>query len=292
MKCIICEGKYFKTISERVRDSTKHRVVRCKGCGLLQLSPRPSINKDKEFYDQNRQTKNIKGPNNLRLIKKNFLNDTNRRVELVSKYISRGRNLLDIGSGYGFFLQEMDNQGYEITGIETSKERREISSEVTKVKVLNINLFENEADLSKFDCITLFHVLEHINNPISFLRIIQKHLNSDGKLIIEVPNADDMSLGACEKYRNFYWQRAHLFYFNAKTLQKVIQKAGFSIINISYVQRYSIENFMNWVVLGKPQIEKPSFQTKNAYKWLEDYYKKYLCEIGKSDSLILIAKLK
>jgi 2-polyprenyl-3-methyl-5-hydroxy-6-metoxy-1,4-benzoquinol methylase len=209
---------------------------------------------------------------------------------MVSSLVKKNQTILDVGSGYGFFLREMSGLGYKITGIEISQERRKISARVTKTKVLDIDLLEDTAGLPKFDCLTLFHSLEHILDPVSFLKILKKHLNRNGKLIIEVPNADDLLLGASEGYRNFYWQRAHLFYFNAKTLKKIIQKAGLSIIGLSYVQRYSLENFMNWFILGQPQLQKPVFQTRSEYQWLEDYYKKYLSKTGKSDTLILIAK--
>jgi len=292
MKCIICKGKKFKIISRRVRDSKKHKIVKCQKCQLLQLSPIPSRKEDKKFYDENRQSKNIREPQNLKTIRENSLIDTKRRAKLVLKEVPKGKKVLDVGSGYGFFLRELENLGYGVTGIEVSKEKRRISGKVVANKVLDVNLYYDETDLSKFDCITLFHVLEHLYDPILFLKIIKKHLNRNGKLIIEVPNADDLLLETSKNYRDFYWQRAHLAYFNNMTLKRVIQKADFSIIKTFYTHRYSIDNFMNWFLLGKPQIEKPIFQTKGPYKWLEDYYKGYLCQAGKADTLILIVRPK
>ncbi len=266
--------------------------MKCQGCGLLQLSPIPSIKEDKEFYDENRQSKNIGEPRNLTTIKQNSLADSKRRMEMVRLYLKKNDTILDIGSGYGFFLEEMRNCGYNVTGIEISKERRQISSRITSAKVLNVDLNEKEISLPKFDCITLFHVLEHIREPILFLKIIKKYLAKNGKLIIEVPNADDILLDASKKYKDFYWQRAHLAYFATGTLKQVVRKAGFSVIDTFYIQRYGIENFMNWLISGKPQLKSPEFQTKSVYKWLEDYYKKYLCKMGKSDTLIVIIKPK
>jgi len=288
MNCIICGENNYDIISKRVRDSDRFKVVRCKGCGLLQLYPRTSIDEDKKFYDQDCQSKNIGMPNSLKLMKENSSYDTCRRANLVSKYISRNHKILDIGSGYGFFLKEMHERGYNITGIEISKERRKISSRVSNVNVLDVNLYDNK-NLPIFDCVTLFHVLEHISDPIHFLKVIKKYLSSNGKLIIEVPNVEDMLIEECKEYKSFYWQRAHMFYFSAKTLRKLLEKSDFLTIDVSYVQRYSLENFMNWRIKGQPQIMRPSFQIKGIYKWLENYYKDYLCKKGKSDTLIMIA---
>lgn len=288
--CAFCQSRNLKIFSKRVRDSLNHRVVKCKNCGLLQLFPLPTAEEDKKFYDQNRQVKNIKAPTNLSVIKRNSLDDTKRRVKMASSYVKKNQTVLDFASGYGFFVQEMKNLGYKAAGVEISAERRKASAKVTKAEIFNLNLLQDDTALPKFDCITLFHVLEHISAPVSFLKILKRHLNKNGKIIIEVPNADDMLLWSCQGYRDFYWQRAHLFYFNVKTLKKIIQKAGLSIVDISYVQRYGLENFMNWFISGQPQLQKPLFQTKSEYKWLEDYYKKCLSKTGKTDTLILIAK--
>jgi len=80
-----------------------------------------------------------------------------------------------------------------------------------------------------------------------------------------------------------------LFYFDKRTLEKVLKKSNFLTVDIFYVQRYSLENFMNWFVIRKPQIMRPTFKTKGCYKWLEDYYKINLCKKGKLDTLIMIA---
>lgn len=295
MKCIICGSNIFSAISNRVRDSKSHRVVKCKKCGFIQLYPRPSLKEEQEFYDKNLQSKNIKLPDDLKIIQLNSLYDTKRRAEFVSNYCNTKDYILDVGSGDGFFLKEMQDRGYKILGIETSEERRKNSKKITDVEVLNINLLKNNfpENLKKFDCITLFHVLEHIFDPILFLKNIKNNfLKNSGKIIIEVPNIENLLVLDSKYYKKFHWQRGHLFYFNEKTLVKVVKKAGFSIKNTHYIQRYGLENFMQWFLIGKPQILKPNFHIEGKYKWLEDYYKNYLCKIGKSDTLLVVAENK
>ena len=97
MKCIICNSKKFKIISSRVRDSNKHKIVECEKCHLLQLFPVPSIKEDKEFYDENRQSKNIGELQDLKIMRENSLADTKRRAELISKEVTKGKKVLDIG---------------------------------------------------------------------------------------------------------------------------------------------------------------------------------------------------
>ena len=99
MECIICNGKKFKIISPKVRDSNEHKIAQCQKCQLLQLFPMPSAEEDKEFYDENRQSKNIGEPLDLKTIRENSLADTKRRAGLISKEASKGKKVLDIGSG-------------------------------------------------------------------------------------------------------------------------------------------------------------------------------------------------
>lgn len=295
MNCVICSCKKFSKIEKRVRDSIRHCVVKCEKCGHIQLSPIPSLIEEREFYNKNLQSKNISLPTKISDVSLNSYHDTKRRADFVSKYCSKKSRILDVGSGDGFFLKEMDKRGYEIMGLEVSNERRETSKRVAKVKVLDVDLtnksITNE-NLGKFDCITLFHVLEHIINPVAFLQNIKKFIKTNGKIIIEVPNLKDALLLENKNYKDFYWQRAHLSYFYDNSLIKTIKKSGLLTKDVFFVQRYGLKNFMHWLVVGKPQIDEPIFQTNGKYKWLENYYKNYLCKSGKSDTLIVVAKVK
>ncbi|EKD26097.1 MAG: hypothetical protein ACD_79C01371G0002 [uncultured bacterium] len=288
MKCIICNNPKLSLLANKTRDSNKHSIVKCPKCELVQLSPVPTDEELKKFYNEGRQMKNISEPTEIDLLRKNQKSDTIRRTDFVSKLISPPSSILDIGTGFGFFLEEMKKRKFNVTGIEISKFARQIAKRITKAKILDIDIFTNLLS-EKFDAVTLFHVLEHIKKTVSFLRIIKSSLKENGKLIIEVPNLDDLMLKSNEAYRNFYWQKAHLLYFNAKTLISTVKKAGFLKYKIYYEQRYSLNNFMNWMINNQPQIQQPSFKINGNYQWLEDIYKKRLIETGKSDTLILIA---
>ena len=289
MECIICKSKGFELVANRLRDTDRHKVVKCNKCHLVQISPLPSNEDDKKFYDENRQSKNIRESSDIEVIKRNSADDTMRRVDFVSRFISKDSMIIDIGSGYGFFIDEMDKHCFNIIGLEFSKERREISRKVTNVQVLDTNIYESPLEIDKIDCTTLLHVLEHISNPIKFLKTLRMHLKKNGKVIIEVPNVNDLMLESNKPYRDFYWQRAHLLYFSSGTLIETVRKAGFSKYKVYFEQRYGIENFMNWHIRSKPQIDKPSYHINGNYKWLEDFYKNYLINSGRADTLIVIA---
>jgi len=290
-QCILCKKSEFLEISKQVRDSKKHKIIQCKNCEHIQLYPIPSIIEEKIFYDKNLQDKNIKYFGGIKENREKNFEDTLRRVSFISKIISKKNSILEIGSGHGFFLEAMEKLQFDIKGIEISKEKRDMAKKITKKEILNINLNNENLESERYDVMVMFHVLEHLSNPIEFVKKLKSNLNKNGKFIVEVPNGDDHQLFQNLKYTKFYWQRAHLSYFNPKTLKKVFQKAGYNV-KVFGVQRYSIENLINWKLSGKPQISLPTYNLPQELDWIDKYYKTQLEKQLKCDTLIAICEKK
>ena len=70
--------------------------------------------------------------------------------ELVSKLTPKGKKILELGSGHGFFLEMMQKEGYDIIGIDISKEKREIAKKITNVSILDVNINEQIPDIGPF----------------------------------------------------------------------------------------------------------------------------------------------
>jgi 2-polyprenyl-3-methyl-5-hydroxy-6-metoxy-1,4-benzoquinol methylase len=212
------------------------------------------MDEEKQFYDEDMQEKAIRKEVDLKNLRANFRYDVHRRAEFISGRFSKDMAILDVGCGYGFFLEEIVQRGYKIKGIKISRERRELAKTVTNVQILDINLAEPhvKVGIEQVDIATLFHVLEHMVDPIEFCRNIRRLLRKKGCLIVEVPNVDELMLETCPAYNQFYWNRAHLNYFSKKTLTAVLKKAGFKEVEVTYVQRYGIENLCNWLTTGAP----------------------------------------
>jgi 2-polyprenyl-3-methyl-5-hydroxy-6-metoxy-1,4-benzoquinol methylase len=288
MKCVLCENKSMTIITKKVRDASKNKVIKCKKCAHTQLYPIPLRNEDQKFYDNNLQEKNQKHSNSLKDHREKSRIDTKRRIDFVSKICKKKDKILEIGSGYGFFLEGMKEKGFNITGLEVSKERRKISKKVTKAEILNINLMDENLEIGKFDVIVFFHVLEHISDSVNFLKNLKKILNKKGKIIIEVPNYDDFQINLNLAYKNWHFQRAHIHYFTSKTLKKTIQKSGFKNISVTGIQRYGIGNMFNWKINNKPQLKSPEFEFKDKYQWIDKNYKIYLEKNLISDTIIAV----
>lgn len=291
--CNLCKSNQLDLVKSELREGElQYKVFRCKHCGHIQLLPKPTEADSKKFYDHNLQDKGRGKEIDLEKLRVNSWYDTERHVRLVEELcLGKDCRLLDIGTGYGFFLEELCRRGFtKVMGTEIGEERRVLAMEHCSAPIIDYDVKNPKEDIGRFEVITLFHVLEHVADPIEFLKDVRKLLKPDGIFICEVPNVTEMLLETCEAYNDFYWIRAHLNYFSKESLVSTFKKAGFKSVKIQFVQRYGLINLCNWLATGEPQINRPVFTISSPYRWLEDYYRKYLEETGRSDTILAIGR--
>jgi 2-polyprenyl-3-methyl-5-hydroxy-6-metoxy-1,4-benzoquinol methylase len=293
-KCNLCNGGQFKLLKNALRDDKQVcKVFRCLKCGHIQLLPRPGAKDDREFYNKNLQDKERKKVIRYGILKANNSFDTQRHAQLIQRLCSdKKARIVDIGAGYGFFVDELFRSGYKnVLGIEISSQRRKLGQRHTKAKIMDFDLNSPSRDIGKFDLATLFHVLEHMAEPIKFLENCRKLVKKNGSLVCEVPNVNELLLKTCREYNDFYWIRAHLNYFSAKSLQECFKLAGFKKVRIQFAQRYGLINLCHWLNFRKPQIDKPVFEIDKPYKKIEELYRGFLTSRGESDAIIAWARV-
>lgn len=290
LNCIICDCEDMFEIKDKLRDSNDHKVFKCIKCGQVQINPIPTIDEDRSYYNNNSQAKTVFNSVNMKVMKLKTAADVNRRFEIFKDRINKNMKLLEVGCGYGFFVEYLKNKGYNIEGIEISNSRREYGIKELGCEIHDINLLSKDVSDSqneKYDTIFLFHVLEHISEPEKFLNNIKKMLKKEGTLIIEVPNLDDHMLLRSEEYRNFYFQRAHITYFDKLTLTNLMIKSGYTNMEFGGVQRYNLYNALNWIHKGEPLLGN---NESNEIEWVEECYKNNLIESMKCDTLVAYCK--
>ncbi len=279
MNCYLCNSNSHSLIKNRVRDREDIKVLKCNNCGLVFLDKKDHINES--FYEQGGMGKSV-NLGNIANVTDQL--DTNKRFNLYNKLFVNKR-LLDFGCGKGSLLKKIKNSGIakELFAFEPDEKWQEILKKDFTV-FLNIEEIPDES----LDFITLFHVLEHIKDPISILNQLYLKLAAGGKLIIEVPSSTDalINLYECEAFSDFTYWSCHLYLFDQKTLTDLIEKTRFKINCINQYQRYTLANHLYWLAKGKPA---------GHIKWnflddeiLQAQYEKKLTEIGQCDSLIAI----
>tara|TARA_Y100000816_G_C26108008_1_gene589659 strand:- start:7294 stop:8169 length:876 start_codon:yes stop_codon:yes gene_type:complete len=208
-------------------------------------------------------------------IKSTVIYDDQRRVDQFKK-ILRYKDVLDFGCGWGGFLRKLNNCK-SLNGIELRKDCiNYIKNNIKKINISNnINSFKK-----KFDVITMFHVLEHLPHQVESLKLIKKKLKKGGKIIIEIPHAEDFLIlqDELKEFKNFTFWSEHLILHTYKSLKVILAKAGFKKIDIKYYQRYNFSNHLGWFIKKKP--DGHNFYKKVVNKKLNESYCKNLIRLG------------
>tara|TARA_Y100001970_G_scaffold284629_1_gene402376 strand:- start:1599 stop:2504 length:906 start_codon:yes stop_codon:yes gene_type:complete len=218
-------------------------------------------------------------------IKTPMIQDDERRISQFKK-ILKNKNILDFGCGNGGFLIGLKNYK-SLSGVELRRDCiNNIKRQNKKINISNdINTFKN-----KFDVITVFHVLEHVPFQVETLKMLKSKLKSKGKIIIEVPHANDFLIlqDELDEFKNFAFWKEHLVLHTIKSLKKIILKSGFKKVNIQYYQRYNLANHLGWLIKKKPGGH--IFYKNLVSDHLNRSYAENLKKLGQTDTLIAIAE--
>ena len=148
-------------------------------------------------------------------------------VKLLESWIPRDSTVIDIGCGRGFWTKEVAKIAKEVVGIDRDSNLIEIAKQN---KPDNVEFIVGDvSDTLSFDIAILFHILEHIDDPVEFLKSLP--VNS---LIIEVPDHEFDFLNVVRKRNSlpYYTDADHVREYTREMLREDLGKAGFQIIEL------------------------------------------------------------
>jgi 2-polyprenyl-3-methyl-5-hydroxy-6-metoxy-1,4-benzoquinol methylase len=280
----IIDRNKIKEFYPSVRDNKDIPVMRCEKSGVIFLKTLNHVcdehyseMEDFSYWNSNTRDEALKITHD----------DDKRRFDMISNII-KNKSYLDFGCGLGGVLEMAKEVTSDISGLEPQKTVNQ------SLKKLNYNMFESVDEIIdaniKFDVITLFHVFEHLHNPIETLEKIYKILNDDGYLIIEVPNANDslLTLYNLESFKKYTFWSEHLVLHTKSSVKKYLKKSGFKNIKVTGVQRYGLSNHLYWLRDGKPGGQNIFKEITN--KKIDDMYSKILDKNNLTDTIISICQ--
>ena len=208
-----------------------YRVIKCSRCNLICVHPFPDLKRLEDNYSEGYYAAWINEQINVRnRIWKN-------RLRKVKKFKNKGK-LLDVGCGSGLFLNKAKTNGWEVSGTEISEYAVKRAKDKFDIDVFRGMLYESEFKDNFFDVITIWHVLEHTNDPMHNLVEARRILKNDGLLIIAVPNINDyiyrLAYMIVKFKKPLLFDKAnreiHLYHFSIRTLTELLEKAGFKVV--------------------------------------------------------------
>lgn len=218
--CLLCHSPLRRVLASVDAKTRQPLTVQlCETCGLVQQTPMPSEEELRVYYSHHyrqdyKQTYSPKPKYVLRAglaAKSRF--EFLRRV-IPADFFSGRPKMLDIGAGGGEVVYLANKIGLDARGIEPNQGYSEFARDNYGITVETKHL-DQLAD-EKFDLITLFHVLEHMPNPVKVMQRLAELLNPNGFLMIEVPNIEQADASPA----NIFF-KAHLYYLSASTLKAI-----------------------------------------------------------------------
>jgi SAM-dependent methyltransferase len=155
------------------------------------------------------------------------------RLDQVERLMPPGL-MLEIGCAAGYFLQEARLRGWQVSGVELSPMMRKRAQQLLGCRIFE-SLAQAAACAKAFDCVAMFEVIEHLNDPLGFMRQVRETMKPGGVLLLSTPN-----FGAPQALRdpnNYHWfsPPAHVSYFIPSTLRNCVEQAGFESVQVTGV---------------------------------------------------------
>jgi len=228
-KCPWCNSEKTQ-ISLWVKDLflTKEtfEIHECNECKLLFTEPRPKPEEIGKYYQSEEyysHQENKKGFIPKLYEKVKILNLANK-YKIATKGMKRGK-VLDIGCGVGDFLQTMEKNEWITTGIEPAQKAKTIAQQRIKAEILSpqkINQLENES----FDLITMWHVLEHVDDIKTEINQLQRLLKKGGRLVLALPNYKSYDAQFYKEFWAAYDVPRHLNHFSKESIKNIFKTSN------------------------------------------------------------------
>lgn len=226
--CPLCgatEAAILLDAGQRTPEGEGYRVVSCARCDLRYTRPHPTEGELAALYRQE-----YYAPRKPRLLSWDALRLVLHHVVLWQRRSAlldrRPGRVLDVGCGDGNFLASLKRRGWAVHGTDFSAAACELARG-KGIAVQQGPLASAGFPDDFFDVVSLWHVLEHLSEPLAELAEIRRILRDDGLLVVEVPDSASATLRLCRERWFPLDVPRHLQHFTPATLEELLRRAGF-----------------------------------------------------------------
>ncbi len=314
--CPLCNASaviYYKSLKDLLFGVPGcWNLVRCTNpkCELVWLVPKPKKEEIKNFY-VNYYTHGIEKKSSLSfgnltekyiyklskilyslLRRVLFINVERKNLEFMYLKRKKGK-VLEVGCGNGERLFKLKKMGWDVEGTEIDDKAIKIAEEKYGIKAYSGDIRDLKLKEGDYDAVIMNHVIEHIYEPVDFLKRCKDLLKKGGQLIITTPNVESYSH---EKF-GIFWRGLepprHLYLYNCNSLKFMLSLAGFDKINIwtstakaEFIIRDSMELYL----------KSNKLQKSSTYSYIKPWYYQVLFRImnffskNKGDECVCIAQ--
>jgi 2-polyprenyl-3-methyl-5-hydroxy-6-metoxy-1,4-benzoquinol methylase len=199
------------------------RLVRCRRCGLVFVSPRVQAGTIVESYSAGEDP--------------TFVSQAEARERTFGESVARIEELtggpgrvFDIGTAGGSFLAAARSRGWQVDGCEPNRWLAAWGKQHYGIDIRPGPLTDHDLQKGAYDVVTLWDVVEHLPQPSAILERVKDLVKPGGYLILTFPDIGSPSA----KYLGRYWpflSSVHLYYFSKKTMREMLKKHGFEMLH-------------------------------------------------------------
>ena len=258
-----------------------HIVWKCQECSVQWLADN---NRSDEYYGSDAYRKEIGQKCDLQDYRSRHDGEVDYQLDMVPLRTYRDKVVADIGCGGGSFLDAIRGFARQTIAVEIN------DAFLRQLLALGHRGYPTIDKLvaagERPDVIVAQSVIEHVENPRSFVLRIREALQDHGTAIITTPNANDFLVtNGPPQYKSFFYRKAHAWYFDADALLILMQHAGFRDIQIKYVHSYGLSNSLLWM-RDRQGPGRRDIITDSACDFA---WKNYLERTGQAERVICIA---
>lgn len=240
MACKLCGADQFRPWLMGVpplgsRVPSRFGIERCEGCGLLQTRPEPSPEELREAYGAAYTWQTTPGiVSALEALYRQLLvrSDQARAVRFAAR-LADGADLLDVGCGDGLLVAEARRAGLLAHGVDRPGAPLWPGCDPAWRRSGDIEGLDEPS--GRWDVVSLFHVVEHLREPLQVLRKVHGWLRPRGILVIQVPNAASLQSRIFRhRWYGFDIPR-HLVHWTQPTLTRALQQTGYEVAATRYI---------------------------------------------------------
>lgn len=283
VSCLICGNECYKELRRYVDLVLNEEIcyVECTNCHLIYMNPRPTESGISGYYPDN-----YYAHKKLKLYiggeKTDLINRIKNKIMAIAIWLNmkkhhsliyyflnfimiifldiiagnlgiprkRKGKMLDVGCGDGFHMFLFKKAGYEVFGIEKNIDACETAKECG-LNVFCGDIIEAKYPDESFDIVRLIGVLEHIHNPVRYLKEIKRILKKDGEVIINCPDYQNPWSKIFGKNSLLLTDSTHIYIFSNSNIKILLQKIGFQRIKIKKIaSRIGLDSLANLIGKG------------------------------------------
>lgn len=238
VNCNLCRADDARIIYEW----GKSNVVVCRKCGLIYKNPRyPEKSAMLQYATDKSGDDGVSSTDTKRQI-------FNRQIRKIESMVKKGK-LLDVGCGFGNFLEIARQRGWEARGVEVSGRCCKFAREAAGLNIFQGTLKQADFSEGYFDVITMWDSFDYMYDPAGELLEIRRILRPDGLIAVRVRNAG-FHIFMKRVFKNSD-AIIHMYGFSSKTIRLMLEKAGFKkirVMNSNVTDSTPLSLFLNLMI--------------------------------------------